>query len=48
MKERPCTTCGHPVTDRCYRLTCPVNGARQSFDVVRPGDNLDRKQAPLL
>lgn len=24
---------------RCWRLTCPTNGARQSFEVARLGDN---------
>jgi len=44
--DKPCTTCGHPRTmNRCWRLTCPTNGARESFHVVdKPldGEKRDR------
>lgn len=31
-----CSTCGHERTlGRCWRLTCPTNGARESFEHVR-------------
>jgi hypothetical protein len=33
----PCSICDHPITQgRCWRLTCPTNGAKESFAVVRP------------
>jgi hypothetical protein len=33
-----CLTCGHERTlGRCWRLTCPENGARESFELARPG-----------
>jgi hypothetical protein len=37
--DPPCSVCGHPITlSRCWRLTCPTNGARESFKVARRGD----------
>lgn len=36
MTDRPCETCGHPITmGMCWRLTCPTRGARESFGLVR-------------
>lgn len=30
--------CGHEKTNgRCWRLTCPTNGAKESADLARPG-----------
>lgn len=37
-----CPSCGHPRTlSRCWRLTCPSNGARESASLVRPGDGYE-------
>jgi hypothetical protein len=34
--DPPCSVCGHPITlSRCWRLTCPTNGARESFKVAQ-------------
>lgn len=46
MSDSPCPICRHPVTmSRCWRLTCPTNGARESFKVVRPAGYEQAKSA---
>jgi hypothetical protein len=36
MKDGPCPICGHEMSmARCWRLTCPSNGARESFHVMQ-------------
>lgn len=38
MSRIACPECEHEITmGRCWRLTCPSNGARESFNVVEPG-----------
>lgn len=45
MTDPPCLTCNHPVTmHRCWRLTCPTNGARESFKVVRPATKTEQEK----
>lgn len=37
-----CPSCGHPITlSRCWRLTCPSNGARESAAIARPGEGYE-------
>jgi hypothetical protein len=38
VTDGPCYVCNHERTmNRCWRLTCPTNGARESFLRARPG-----------
>lgn len=47
-----CDICQHRKTlGRCWRLTCPSNGARESFAAARPGEThaeATKEEARLL
>jgi hypothetical protein len=35
----PICICGHEKSNgRCWRLTCPTNGAQESAELARPGE----------
>ena len=47
-----CPICDHELTmNRCWRLSCPSNGGRDSFRVTRPGPfhrNAPKEEGKLL